>query len=368
MTLQELAVQLEARLELETLGVETNAERGTEQAPITGVAGLAEAGPNDLSFITDRRWLAAAQASRAGAILAPPAIQPWRREPPLPPLAWLVVPRPDLAMARAVELLRPAWRPAPGVHPSASIDPSAVLGRDCHIGAFAVIGAGCRLGDGAVVHPHTVLYPDVHAGARLTAHAHVVIREGTRLGDDVTLQPGVVIGGDGFGFARRDDGSQAKIPQVGTVEIGDRVEIQANSCVDRASLAVTRIGAGVKIDNLVQVAHNCQLEANVVLCAQVGLAGNTVVEAEALLAGQAGVAGHCRIGRGTIVTAQSGTHGDLEPGKIYSGSPAFDHGQWLRSTAAFTRLGAMQRELRQLRRELQELSSRLNSGLGDERS
>jgi len=346
MTLKELARHVDGEVE------------GDLEVVLTGVAGLKEAGPQDVSFISDRRWVPMAQTTRAGALLLGPEITPWQRQPPLAPLAWVHVARPDLAMARAAELLRPPWRPSPGIHPSASIDPSAVLGRNCYVGAFVAIGAGCRLGDGAVLHPHVVLYPGVQAGDRLTAHAHVVVREGTRLGDDVTLQPGVVLGGDGFGFARRDDGTQAKIPQVGTVEIGSRVEIQANSCVDRASLAVTRVGDGVKIDNLVQVAHNCSLDANVVLCAQVGLAGNTIVEEGALMAGQAGVAGHCRVGRGAVVTAQSGTHGDLEAGKIYSGSPAFDHGQWLRSTAAFARLGDMQRELRQLRRELNALRER----------
>ncbi len=332
--LGELAEALGCRLE------------GEPDLPIHSLASLAEAGPNDLSFVTDARFAPQAAATRAAALLVGLEFPAVGRQPRL---HWLRTARPDLAMAQAVALLRPPWRPAPGIHPTASIHPTAVLGRDCHVGAFVAIGEGCRLGAGAVLHPHAVLYPNVIAGERLLAHAHVVIREGTRLGDDVILQPGVVLGGDGFGFIRRSEGGYAKIPQVGTVAVGDGVEIQANSCVDRASLDVTRIGHGVKVDNLVQIAHNCQLGDGVLLCSQVGLAGSTRIEAGAVLAGQVGVAGHCTIGAGAVITAQSGTHGDLEAGKMYSGSPAFDHAQWLRATAAFQRLPEMQRELRQLR-------------------
>ncbi|MGH9483156.1 MAG: UDP-3-O-(3-hydroxymyristoyl)glucosamine N-acyltransferase, partial [Terriglobales bacterium] len=293
-----------------------------------------------------------AAATRAAALLVGFDFPAFDRQPPL---GWLRAERPDVAVARAVELLRPAWRPAPGVHPTASIHPSVSLGPGCHVGAFVAIGEGCRIGADAILHPHAVLYPGVVAGARLIAHAHVVIREGTRLGDDVILQPGVVLGGDGFGFVRRPDGSYAKIPQVGIVSIGDRVEIQSNSCVDRASLDATRVGDGVKVDNLVQIAHNCELADNVLLCSQVGLAGSTRIESGALLAGQVGVAGHCTVGRETVITAQSGTHGDLEAGKMYSGSPAFDHAQWLRATAAFVRLGDLQREVRELRQKVVRL-------------
>jgi len=323
---------------------------GKPDLEVAGVAGLEEAGPSDLSFLADARQAARALASRAGALVIPAG---WTPPEALPCLR---APEPEVAFARAVELLRPAWRPAPGVDPSARIHPSAEIGAGAHVGAFVAIGEHCRLGPGAVIHPHAVIYPNVTIGARLVAHAHVVIREGTVIGDDVTLQPGVVIGGDGFGFARRRDGSYAKIPQVGRVEIGSRVEIQSNSCIDRGSLHATRIGDGSKIDNLTQVAHNCELAEDVVLCAQVGLAGSTRIETGAILAGQVGVAGHCTIGKGTIITAQSGTHGDLEAGKMYSGSPAFDHADWLRSTATFAKLGELQRQVRQLRQKLERES------------
>ncbi len=344
MRLAELAARLHCVLE------------GDGEANIASVASLGHAGPGDLSYLADARYLTQAAASRAGALLAPPDLA-------LPPASgaasaharrvnWLRTPRPDLALAQALELLRPAWRPPPGIHPTASIHPTAQLGPECHVGAFVAIGEGCRLGPGAVLHPHVVLYPRVVAGARLLVHAHVVIREDTRLGDDVVLQPGVVLGGDGYGFARRDDGSHAKVPQVGVVDIGDRVEIQANSCVDRATLEATYIRSGVKIDNLTQVAHNCEVGPDTLLCAQVGLAGSTRIGARAVLAGQVGVAGHCTLGDEVVITAQSGTHGDLPAGGMYSGSPAFDHAQWLRATAVFARLGELQREVRKLRARL----------------
>ncbi|MGH9414199.1 MAG: UDP-3-O-(3-hydroxymyristoyl)glucosamine N-acyltransferase [Terriglobales bacterium] len=340
MRVDELARRLECRCE------------GRCEAEISGIASLAAAGPADVSFITDSRRASEAPASRAGALIVSDDF-PALTSAPGPAL--LRTPNPTLAMARAVALLRPAWRPAPGVDASARVHASAVLGRGCYVGPFAVIGENCVIGDAAVIHAHAVFYPNVVAGARLLAHAHVTVREGAVLGDDVTLQPGVVIGGDGFGFAADGQGHQVKIPQAGTVAIGNDVEIQANSCVDRASLEVTRIGNRVKVDNLTQIAHNCDIGDDALLCAQVGLAGSTRVGARAVLAGQVGVAGHCTVGEGTIITAQSGTHGDLAPGKMYSGSPAFEHGPWLRATAAFQRLADMQREIRYLRDQISRM-------------
>ncbi|MGH9468069.1 MAG: UDP-3-O-(3-hydroxymyristoyl)glucosamine N-acyltransferase [Terriglobales bacterium] len=335
---------------------------GDGSRDIRGIASLLMAGEDDLSFLTDRRLQAQAAESKAAALIVGgdfPALGTSLGSGGVRAVALLRASRPMLAVGRAIALLRPPWQPEPGVHPSASIDASARLGARCHVGAFAVIGAGCRIGDDAVIHPHAVFYPGVIAGARLLAHAHAVVREGTTLGDDVILQPGVVIGGDGFGFTVGDDRRQVKIPQVGAVSIGSRVEIQANSCVDRASLEVTRIGDGAKVDNLTQIGHNCDIGEDVLLCAQVGLAGSTRIEAGAILAGQVGVAGHCTIGEGAIITAQSGTHGDLAPGGMYSGSPAFDHAQWLRATAGFARLGEMQRELRALRQAIAQLEKTL---------
>ncbi|MGH9488066.1 MAG: UDP-3-O-(3-hydroxymyristoyl)glucosamine N-acyltransferase [Terriglobales bacterium] len=341
MRLDELARQLDCSWE------------GEAGRDIRGIASLEAAEAHDLSFVLDAQRRPAALATRAGALLVAEHYPSSADGPSL-----LRSPQPAQAVALAVGLLRPPWRPQPGIDPRASIHPSAELGEGAYVGPFAVIGEGCRIGTDAVIHAHAVLYPRVIVGARLLAHAHVVIREGTVLGEDVILQPGVVLGGDGFGFAAAADGSHIKIPQVGTVVIGDGVEIQANSCVDRASLETTRLERGVKVDNLTQIAHNCQIGENVLLCAQVGLAGSTRIEAGAVLAGQVGVAGHCTIGRGAIITAQSGTHGDLEGGRMYSGSPAFEHARWLRSTAALPRLADMKRELRELRAAVGRLQGR----------
>lgn len=330
MHLRELAQRLECALE------------GDADIEIRNIAPLEEAGAGDLSFVTDARFGAAAATTGASALLVGPDYSGTR-------LPLLRSAAPQLTLARAIALLRPAPRPAPGVHPTACIHATARLGAECHVGAYAVIGAECEIGDGAVIHPHVVLYDGVRVGRNFLAHAHAIVREDCQLGDDVILQPGVVIGGDGFGFTRRPDGSHEKIPQAGAVALGDRVEVQANSCVDRATLGLTRVGAGTKIDNLTQVAHNCRIGENVILCAQVGIAGSTTIEDGALLAGQVGVAGHCTIGRGAIVTAQSGTHGDLEPGVMYSGSPAFEHRQWLRSTAVFAKLGELAKSVQELR-------------------
>lgn len=337
--LGELARRLDATVE------------GDAETFIHGIAPLAAAGAGDLSFITDTRYAPAASSTRAAALLVG---RDFTRAAGFQ-TALLRCADPSLALARALSILRPTPRPAPGIHPAACVDASAEIGPGAYIGPYAVVGPHCRLGPDAVLHPHVVLYEGVTVGRNFLAHAHAVVREGTRIGDDVILQPGVVLGGDGFGFARQSDGRHAKIPQTGTVVIGDRVEIQANSCVDRATLGATVIGAGSKMDNLAQVAHNCQLGENVILCAQVGLAGSTNVGDGAVLAGQAGVAGHCTIGAGAIITAQSGTHGDLAAGGMYSGSPAFDHRQWLRSTAAFAKLGELHRTVRELAQAVRKL-------------
>lgn len=346
-------------MRLAELAQRLQCERHGESAmEITGIASLGQAGAGDLSFLLDPRFSDEAKASRAGAVLTTEAL---RAKVDASSRSWLICDDPALAMVRAVELLRPVWRPEPGIHPTAWIDPTAELGEGCHVGAFVVVGARSRIGAGAVLHPHVVIYPDVAAGRRLLAHAHVVIREGTRLGDDVVLQPGVVLGGDGFAFARGPAGTHVKIPQVGVVEIGNEVEIQANSCVDRASLDATCIRAGAKLDNLVQVAHNCDVGAGALVCAQVGLAGSVQVGAGAILAGQAGVADHSVVGAGAVVTAQSGTHGVLRDGGMYSGSPAMEHAVWLRACALMPRLPDMQREMRRLAQAVARLERECES-------
>ena len=311
--------------------------RGDPEVEIMGVAAIEEAGPGDITFVANPKYAALAKTTRAGAILVTPDF-------PEVPAVTLRLKNPYLAFARAVDIFYqpPGW-PA-GIHPTAVVDPTAKVGKNARIGTYAVIGEGVVIGDDATILPHVVIYPGARIGERFFAHAHAVVRENCQLGDDVVLQNGVVVGSDGFGFAKDEQGRWHKIPQSGPAILGDRIEVQANACIDRASVGATRIGEGVKIDNLVQVGHGSTVGENTLLCAQVGMAGSTHVGKNAILAGQVGVAGHCNIGDGVIAVAQAGLHGDIPAGSMVAGSPAFDHKQWLRATALFSRLPELVRQ------------------------
>ena len=310
---------------------------------ISGVAGIEFAGPQHLTFIANPKYSAQVHSTRAGAIL----VEPGFAETPVPTLR---VTNPYLAFARAVELFYRAPVYPPGVHHTAVVAEGARIGARAHIGAYVVIMEGAIVGDDAVILPHVVLYPHVTAGNHLFAHAHAVVREGCHLGDHVTLQNGAVIGADGFGFAKRpEDGAGKlwhKIVQSGPAVLENSVEVQANACVDRASVGETRIGAGTKIDNLVQVGHGSTVGKDTLLCAQAGLAGSTRIGNRVILAGQVGVAGHCTVGDDVIATAQSGIPGDVVAGKIVSGYPAVENRQWLRSVALLNRLPHFMRNLK----------------------
>jgi UDP-3-O-[3-hydroxymyristoyl] glucosamine N-acyltransferase len=311
---------------------------GDGDLEITGIAGIEDATSGQVTFLSNKRYNAQARTTRASAILVEPDF-------PALSIATVRVADPYLAFAKTIELFYQPPTYAPGIHPTAVIAPSASIGPRAHIGAYVVVGEGVVLGADAVLHSHVVLYPGVQAGERLTAHAHAIVREHCRLGDDVVLQNGAIIGADGFGFARTPAGWY-KILQSGQAVLEDRVEIQANACVDRASIGQTRIRRGAKVDNLVQVGHGSTVGEDTLLCAQVGLAGSTQVGRNVILAGQVGVAGHCTIGDGVIATAQSGIPNDVPAGKTVSGYPAVDSRQWLRSVALFNRLPELIRSLR----------------------
>jgi UDP-3-O-[3-hydroxymyristoyl] glucosamine N-acyltransferase len=326
MKLGELASRLGAEL------------RGDADREITGVKGIEEAGPSEITFVANPRYTALARSTRAAAVLVEPEFQEIAA-------ATLRIRNPYHAFARALALFyQPPIYP-PGIHPTAIVHPTAEIGEGAHIGAYAVVGPGVRLGPQATLLPHVVLYPGVQAGGRLFAHAHAVVRENCVLGDDVTLENGAIVGADGFGFAKNDAGAWEKIPQSGPVRLGSRVDVQANACVDRATVGATEIGNGTKIDNLVQVGHGSRVGENTLLCAQTGLAGSSVVGSNAILAGQVGVAGHCSVGDGAILTAQSGISHDIPAGKMISGSPGFDNKLWLRAVAIFQRLPELAKRL-----------------------
>jgi UDP-3-O-[3-hydroxymyristoyl] glucosamine N-acyltransferase len=313
--------------------------QGDPTAVITGVAAIETAGPGEVTFVANPKYASLARSTRAAAVLV---------EPSFPEIAasTLRIDNPYLAFARAIELFYQPTAYAPGIHPTAVVSPTAKIGANAHIGAYAVVGDHVTLGDNAVILPHVVIYPHVRAGNNLFAHAHSVVREYCQLGDNVVLQNGAIIGADGFGFAKQADGSWYKILQSGPAILEDSVEVQANACIDRASIGETRIGSGAKVDNLVQVGHGSTVGKNTLLCAQVGLAGSTTVGKSVILAGQVGVAGHCTVGDGVIATAQSGIPSDVDPGKVVSGYPAIDNRQWLRSVALVHRLPELLRGLK----------------------
>ncbi len=324
--------------------------RGDPDMEITGVAGLEEAGASELTFLANPRYLPKIQTTKAGAII----VGREARETAIPAL---VSSNPYLDFARALELFYHPPRPAPGVHPTAVIAPTARLGEGSSVGPYVVIGERVRIGRHAVLHAHATIYEGVEIGDDFCAHSHAVVREFCRIGHRVILQNGAIIGADGYGFARRADGTHHKIPQSGIVVIEDDVEIQAHAAIDRAAVGETRIGRGSKIDNLVQIGHACRVGANAIICAQAGIAGSTVLGDNVVLAGQVGIINHLSIGDNVQVTAQSGVGRDVPAGQKVSGSPAFDNRQWLRATAVFEKLPELQRAVRRLEEEKPQMNA-----------
>ena len=324
---------------------------GPADIEIEGVAGVEQAGPAHLTFLANAKYAAKIKNTRAGAILIAEKIEGI-------PAACLISANPYFDFARAVALFYQTPRPAPGIHPTAVIAPSARIGENASIGAYCVIGEQVEIGRDAVLHPHVVIYQGARIGDRFFAHSHSSVREFCLLGNGVTLQNGVVVGGDGFGFAKRADGTHFKIVQSGVAVIEDDVEIQTLSSVDRASIGETRVKRGAKIDSLVQVGHGCVVGEDNIICAQTGLAGSTVLEKNVLLAGQVGVSGHLTIHEDAVVYAQSGVGGDVAPGVAVSGSPAFGRAEWLRSVTAFPKLPELLKSVRDLKKRLEKLESK----------
>lgn len=312
---------------------------------VRGVASLADAGPGDLGFARSAGYARALASSRAGAVIAPPGLDVGGRP---------VVrsPRPDLDFARAVALLLPPERPAPGVHPSAVIAPDARVDASASVGPLAVVGARAVVGPRSVLHAHVVLYPEVRVGADCVLHAGCVLREEVEVGDRVVLHPGAVLGADGFGYALDETGRPTKVPQVGRVVIEDDVEVGANATIDRATLGETRVRRNAKIDNLVVVSHNCDVGEDVLVAAQSGLAGSTRIGRGAILMGQTASAGHLAIGAASFLGARAAVHRDLPPGSRVWGTPALEERRWHRSVAAFARLPDLVRRVRALESRL----------------
>jgi UDP-3-O-[3-hydroxymyristoyl] glucosamine N-acyltransferase len=324
---------------------------GDGAVDVRRVAALGDAGPGDLSFLSNAKYTAQLSATRASAVIAGPGVHA--------PCPVLRSANPYLTTAEAIALLSPQPRAHTGISALAVIDPSAELGPDVAVGPFACIGPGVRIGARTTIYPHVVVGAGAVIGADCVLHAQVSVRERVHLGDRVVIQDAAVIGSDGFGFAQRADGSHQKIPQVGGVVIEDDVEIGAHSAVDRPAVGETRIAAGTKIDNLVQVAHGVKIGRHGLLAAQAGIAGSAVIDDHVTFAGQSGAVGHVHIGAGVVLTARSAATHDIEPGRTVSGFPAIDLADWRRSSVLFHKLPELRKQLEALEARLAELEGRL---------
>ncbi len=326
--------------------------RGEGDPEILGVAGMEYAEAGQITFLANSRYAPKVKETRASAIIAGAKTG----ELGIPTV---VSENPYLDFARALALFYQPPKPALGIHPTAVVAASARIGEGASIGAGCVIGENVKIGAKAVLHPLVSVYEGVEIGDEFLAHSGAVVRENCRIGDRVILQNNVVVGGDGFGFAKRADGSHEKIVQSGPVVVEDDVEIQSLSSVDRATVGETRIRRGAKIDSLVQIGHACEVGEDNIICSQTGLAGSTILKKNVLLAGQAGISGHLTIHEGAIVYAQSGIGGDVAAGSIVSGSPAFEAGQWRRAITAFPRLPEILKAVRRLEKQVADLERRL---------
>jgi UDP-3-O-[3-hydroxymyristoyl] glucosamine N-acyltransferase len=337
--LRDLAERLGCRLE------------GDGDVDITGVAAIEAAGPRDVTFLANPKYAGALATTGAAAVIA-------RGEVPGGRAAMLRTDDPYLAFARAVGLFAPAWRPAAGVHALAAVAADAQIGREVCIGPFVAIGEAARIGDRTVIFPNVTIGRGAAIGDDCIIHSNVAIRERVTVGHRVVLQNGVVIGGDGYGFVRRPDGTHEKIPQVATVVVEDDVELGANTTVDRPAVGETRIKAGTKIDNLVQIAHGVTVGRNVLMAAQVGIAGSTEIGDDVMFGGQVGVGGHLTIGKGAVAVGQSGVTNSLEPGEMVAGYPAIDSREWRKASVIFRRLPELKKRIEELEARVADLTAR----------
>lgn len=337
-------------MKLSELASATGATAAAEFADIeiTGAAGLDDAKQGDVTFLSNPRYTPRVKVTQASAIFVGQDFADDRND-----IALLRAKDPYLAYTRALRLFHPEPAFAPFIHPSAVIDETASVSEEVWIGACTVIGPNVRIGARVKLFPNVTVYEDVEIGNGSIIHSGAVIRERSQIGERVIIHNNAVVGCDGFGYAKDEEKHWLKIPQTGRVVIEDDVEIGAGTTIDRASVGESRIGRGTKIDNLVQIGHSCTVGEDSLLCAQVGLAGSSHIGNRVILAGQAGVAGHLTIGDDVVLTAKSATSHDVPAGKVISGIPAFDNRDWLRSTAAFRRLGEMLRTIRELERKLE---------------
>jgi len=328
--------------------------QGDGAVRIEGVATLEGAGPAQLSFLSNKKYRKAFEASRAAAVVVEPgeAVPEGRTV--------LRVANAYLAFAKITTLFHPPREPMPEVAPEAVVHPSARIHPSAQLMPLATVAAGAEVGPRTILFPGAQIGEGVRIGADCVVYHNVVVREGCVVGDRVILQPGCVIGADGFGYAFDPAGDgrgprHYKIPQIGNVVLEDDVEVGANSAVDRAALGTTRIGRGTKIDNLVQVGHNVEVGPLCILCGQVGIAGSTRLGTGVVAGGQVGIPGHLHVGDGVKIAAQSGLTNDVEAGETVAGAPARPHLQGIRNMMTLDHLTEMRKELRALQKEVERL-------------
>ena len=325
-------------------------EQGDSDLEITGAAGLDIAMSGDVTFLANPKYTPQIKTTNASAIFLNEKEIIERRD-----IAVLRAKDPYLAYTRALRLFYPEQKRAGFIHPSAAIDETAEIGENVFIGANSVVGANSKIAANVQILPNVTIYENVFIGVNSVIHSGVQIRENCEVGANVIIQNNSVIGSDGFGYAKDEQRRWLKIPQTGRVVIEDDVEIGANTAIDCASVGETRIKRGAKIDNLVQIGHSCTVGEDSLVCAQTGLAGSSVIGNRVILAGQVGIAGHLKVGDDVVITAKSATSHDVPDGKMLSGIPAFENRDWLRSIAAFRRLGEMARHIRDLEKRIAEL-------------
>jgi UDP-3-O-[3-hydroxymyristoyl] glucosamine N-acyltransferase len=342
MKLSELAREISCRL-----------ESGPPDLEIMSAAGLDIAGPSDVSFLANPKYTPQVQSTRAGAVILNNDVALERAD-----IAVLRANDAYVAYTLALRLFFPDSELIPGVHPTAVIDESAEIDENVEIHANVVIGKDCVIEGGVRIFPNVTIYNGVKIGRDTTLHSGVSIRTNCEIGARCIIQNNSTVGSHGFGYARTEDKKWLKIPQVGRVVIEDDVEIGANTAIDCASVGESRIKRGTKIDNLVQIGHSCTVGEDALICAQTGLAGSSVIGDRVILAGQVGIAGHLKVGDDAVLTAKSATSHDVEAGKTISGVPAFDNREWLRSTAAFRRLGDIAKRLKELEKMILDLRNK----------
>lgn len=325
--------------------------RGEASLVVNGLAPLEAAGPDKVTFLANPKYAAKVAETKAGAVLMAPGGEAYGRNV-------IELANPYLGFAKLLTLFYTVPHPPLGVLPEAVVGTNVTLGEEISIYPGVVIGNNVTIGDRVVIHPGAVIYDGVTIGDECVIHANAVVRERCRLGKRCKLQPGAVVGSDGFGYAP-DGSSYYPIPQIGIVVLEDDVEIGANSAIDRAALEVTLIRRGTKLDNLVQVAHNCQIGEDCMIVSQVGIAGSSKIGNHVTLAGQVGVVGHVSIGDNVIVGAQGGVPGSLDGNAYYSGSPAMPHKEWLRTMGVLPKLPEMRKKMNELEKKIAELEARL---------